>query len=403
MRGFFGGSTFQRNEADYSRGLRKCGACKFATDCTSPRIATTGDGGSQVLLIGEHPGEREDKLGKHFAGDRVLRLKESLQDIGESYKATWQTSAMICKPNEKGWSDKNIAYCRPGLLTEIDQLKPKVIILLGPAAIRAVMPAERGGAVGAADRWYGFNIPSKQFKAWLCPVFSINRVLEFWDNPITELIWHRQLRQAFDLVDKPVVAYSMKELQDKVELIYSPRQARLRLRDLRKKKGRVAFDYESNCLKPELPKAKLLACSFCHEGEDTFSFLIKNDDRLLKELALTLRHDKFRLIASNMKNEHRWTKSKLKVSIKTWWHDTMIASHIIDKRKNITSIKFQVFLYFGVPDYDRFVEPFIRSDKDGYNKLETMDPKDLLQYNGMDSLVEYMVAIEQRKALGMPL
>ncbi len=402
MRGFFGGSTFQRSEQDFSRGLRKCGACKFAQNCISPRIETTGDGTSQVLIIGEAPGVREDKLGKHFAGDKVLRLKESLSDIGQSYKATWQTSAMICKPGENGWTDRNIEYCRPGLLAEIDKLKPKVIILLGPAAIRAIMPTERGGSVGSAERWFGFSIPSRQFKAWLCPVFGIDRVLKFWDNPITKVIWHRHLKQAFSLVDEPAKALTERDLKEQVELIYSPHSAKLRLKDLLKKEGRLAFDYEANCLKPDKKKAQLLACSFCLEGKDTFSFLIK-DDSTFPLLKKVLTRDKFRFIASNLKNEERWSKSKLGVNVANWWHDTMLAAHITDPRKGITSIKFQAFLFYGIPDYDRFVDPFMKNDKHGFNKLHTMDPKDLLQYNGLDSLLEYKVAIRQRKVLGLPL
>lgn len=401
--GFFGGSALQRSTLDAGRGLPKCGICKFAPQCDSPRMEVGGRGKLPVLVVGEIPGVKEDQLGKHFAGLSGARLRDSFKEIGQDLRDCHLTYSMICRaPKGRAFSDVNINACRPTLLKTIDTVKPKVIILLGPATVRSLVPTERGGSVGAFDRWVGHAIPSAQYGAWLCPTYSPAHMLRMNEDPVLLKLWHQHLARAFKLTERKPVAYSMKELWAHVETITSPRLARLRLKDLARKSGRCAFDYEANCLKPDRKEAKLLAVSFCLEGKDTFSLLIKNQETL-DSISKVLRNPKLRMIASNMKNEERWTKAKMGHYVANWWWDTMVAAHVLDQRKGITSIKFQAFLYFGVPDYDRFVERFMEEDprNPGYNTLDKMDTKDLLNYNGLDSLLEFMVAEKQQQDMGL--
>lgn len=221
-------------------------------------------------------------------------------------------------------------------------------------------------------------------------------------DPILPTLFRTHLKKAFSLVGQTPRAYSIKELWDKVEIISSPRLARKRLADLAKKEGRLAFDYESNCIKPDKPKAKIFAASFCLNGEDTFTFMVENDETL-KAISPVLRSRRLAKIASNLKNEERWTLRMLGHPVAYWYHDTMLAAHTIDNRKDITGLKFQVFIYFGVPDYNKFVSSLLEaSDHEGYNKIHQIDSKDLMLYNGLDSLLEYMVMVEQRKVLGLP-
>lgn len=401
MPGFFRGSALERKTADTGRGLPKCGICKFAPNCNSPRMEPAGTGASGVLIVGEAPGEEEDASGKHFMGEGGDRLRDSLKEIGVSYKDAWKTYAMICSPKHRTWTDVNINACRPSLLRTIDELKPKVIILLGAAPVRSLMPVERGGSsTGAHGRWVGFNIPSFQHKAWLCPTYSPAQIFRYNEDPAILTLFHRHLRQAFSLVNKKPPAVDVRDLNAKIEIITSTSLARKRMNDLSKKEGILAFDYEANSIKPDRPEAKLYAVSFCLNGEDTFACLL--NESLYPELAAVLQSKRLAKVASNMKNEDRWTKRKLGFFVPNWYWDTMLAAHCLDNRKEITSIKFQAFLYFGIPNYDRFTEPYFRNDKrTGLNTIHKMDHKDLLTYNGLDSLLEFMVCMEQRKAFGL--
>lgn len=402
MPGFFRGSLLQRNTTD-GRGLPKCGKCGFATQCESPRLPVGGEGSTNVLLVGEAPGSEEDERGEHFVGEEGERLRLSLQEIGQEYDASWHTYSMICRPKEVGkFSDVNIEACRPSLLRTMDELKPRVVVLLGAAPVRSLMPSERNAAVGAIDRWVGFQIPSHQHQAWLCPTYSMATLLSFREDPALVRMFNNHLRAAFRKVKETPVTWTMKELWAKVETIDSPRLARKRLKKLAKQEGVLAFDYESTCLKPDGddPRRRILAASFCLNGDDTFALLIKNEETL-RALSPVLRSPRTKKVGSNIKFEERWTRAKLGHGVTGWFHDTMLAAHCLDNRKGVTSVKFQAFLYRGVPDYDRFVEPYMVENEAGFNKLATMDPKDLLNYNGLDSLLEYMVTEEQRKDMGL--
>jgi uracil-DNA glycosylase family 4 len=350
--------------------------------------------------VGEAPGADEDKAGKNFRGSLGTLLRDSLQAVGQRLEDCGQTYAMICRPPEgRSFTDVNINACRPALLTTIDRLKPKVVVLLGSAPVRSLIPAERGGSVGALEKWLGFTIPSLQHRAWLCPTYSLLSLARSGEDPTMLKLFQEHLRKAFSLVGKEPRAYSMKELWAKVETITSPREARLRLKKLAKQEGVVAFDYEANAIRPDRDEARLWAASFCLNGEDTFSFKIENEETL-RAISPVLRSPRLRKIAHNVKNEERWTRAKLGHPVVNWDWDPMIAAHVIDNRQGITGLKFQVFLYFGIPDYNKFVTPFFETGKNGFNRIHEVDTKDLLNYNGVDSLVTYMVAEEQKRVLG---
>lgn len=359
----------------------------------------SGPGSNGILLVGEAPSERDDAVGKHFRGETGDLLREHLGLAGIRYSECMRTSAMICHPT-KPWTDVNVASCRPTLLRTIDEHKPKVVILLGPATVRSLMPSERGGLVGAHQRWVGFTIPSWQHQAWLCPTWDARQVKRFREDPVVLKLWRDHFRRARDLVAVAPDALDVASMQKSCELIKSPRDARLRLKDLAKvKRGELAFDYESTCLKPDKEGARLLAASFCLDGEGTFAFPIR-DVEMAEAMSPVLRNEGLRKIGSNIKHEERWTKKVLGHGVAGWWHDTLQAAHCLDNRRGITSIKFQIYLYHGVPDYNQFVDPFIEEDpKTGLNRLAAMDQEDLLTYNSMDSLCEYLVCKKQRPLL----
>jgi DNA polymerase I-like protein with 3'-5' exonuclease and polymerase domains len=103
-------------------------------------------------------------------------------------------------------------------------------------------------------------------------------------------------------------------------------------------------------------------------------------------------------IGCNIKFENNWTKTHLGHNVKNWWFDTMVAAHVLDNRKGITSAKFQAFVQLGQPSYNDHIEPYLKG-KMGLNKIHELDLDDLLLYNGLDSLLEYKVAMIQMKQL----
>lgn len=398
---FFAPATWQ-GKVQQPR-LPQCGKCGLWKQCNSPKMKPTGKGLRSILFVAEAPGQKEDEKGTQLVGKTGKHLRKVLRKLGLDLEEAHKTNAVICRPPGNEINDLYIECCRPNLLKTIRELKPKVIVLLGGSSVRSLIPTERDASVGGITRWVGWTIPSHEHQAWICPTYHPSYILRM-EDPVLNLQFKQHLKRAIALEDESIPSENLEALKKKIEIITSPRDARLRLKDLSKKKGVLAFDYESTGLKPENVgdrKHRIVACSWCLNGEDTFAHMV-DDDRHHNLMRRILTNARFKKVASNLKNEERWTISKLGVHVANWWWDTMLAAHVLDNRKGITSVKFQAFIHLGIADYDSVVAPYFEdTDADGFNRINEIPPKDLLVYNGLDSLLEYLVMERQRKAMGL--
>ena len=396
---FFNPASWKGKEPK-SSGLAQCGRCGLSKQCISPRMETTGRGERKVLFVAEAPGLNEDQTGKQLVGKAGQILRKAIRELklGTDLEDCWKTNAVICRPPSNIIDDVYIDACRPNLLKTIKTLKPKVIVLLGAASVRSLLPLDWPKDIGALTRWVGWTIPSARHGAYICPTYHPSYLGRMDEDPVLMRMFKDHLRQAFKLETAERPTLTVKQLQSQVEVITSPRMGRKRMKDLASKHGRLAFDYETTGLKPDRAEHHIVSCSFCLNGTDTFACPI--DEGSLPALSAVLQNKRLRKIASNLKFEERWTLAKLGHRVSGWFWDTMLAAHIIDNRSNICSVKFQAFVLLGCPDYDSDIEPYLKAkDANGMNRIHELNLHDLLVYNGMDSLLEYKVAGRQMEIM----
>ena len=377
--------------------LPRCGQCGLSKRCLSPRMAPTGNGTRRILFVAEAPGQAEDKTGRQLVGPTGKLLRKVLHSIGEDLEDATKTNAIICRPPENKIQNIHLNSCRPNLIKTIRDIDPTVIVLMGSSPLESIVPLEWGGALGGIAKWEGWTIPSPMFNAWICPTYHPSYLSRMGNDKVLMKIFKRQLKRAYELErqGKPNPT-TLDEWEKQVEVITSPSQARSRLRDLVKKKGRLAFDYETTGLKPEREGHRIVSCSFCLNGEDTFACMV--DDRLLRLISRVLQNPKLLKIASNLKFEERWTRFIMGHGVKGWFWDTMLASHILDNRKGICSVKFQTYLLLGIGDYGGGLGRYLKAeDSNSINTIDRAPVNKLLLYNGLDSLFEYKVAEIQMK------
>jgi hypothetical protein len=185
--------------------------------------------------------------------------------------------------------------------------------------------------------------------------------------------------------------------QNDIECIYHPSKVRVAIQKLIQDALHldvpIAFDYEANCLKPEYPGAEIISCSMSN-GQWTIAYPWVGDAVLVTDEVL--RNPKIRKIASNLKYEERWTHHFLKHPVAGWYWDTMVAAHVLDNRESITSVKFQAFVLLGMKAWNEHIEPYMKvKGPEHLNRIKELPIRELLLYNGLDSLVEWLVAKKQ--------
>lgn len=387
------------------RSLPQCGACGLYEWCTSPKMTPRGDGRRRVLVVTDCPSEEEDATGLPFTGAAGTYTARILRGLGvDPVKDCWLTHAVICRPNKRGPTGPEVGFCRPNIMSTIQDLAPDVIIPLGHAAISSVIGAVWKEEVGPVARWAGWRIPSQDLNAWVCPTWDPAAVMRDKDD-VTKRQFRNHLKAAVALEGKPWPKGVPKWAAD-VKRVLDPARAASWLRKAAKREtGAVAFDYETNMLKADGDEARIVSCSVAWgRGEPENCIAYPWHGPAIEATGELLRCP-IPKIASNLKFEDRWTRHAFGHRVRGWAWDTMLAAHVADNRQAITSVKFQGFVRCGAPVWNDRIEPFLktRGDSNVNAILHDIDINDLLLYNGLDSIIEFRVAVDQIRELGYPV
>jgi uracil-DNA glycosylase family 4 len=103
---------------------------------------------SDVLLVGEGPGAREDATGRPFVGPAGQLLDELMHSIGWAREQVFIANVVKCRPPaNRDPEPGEIAACAPYLDRQEEALDPAVIVTLGRHSLRRYLPDARIGAV----------------------------------------------------------------------------------------------------------------------------------------------------------------------------------------------------------------------------------------------------------------
>jgi uracil-DNA glycosylase len=143
-----------------------CRGCVLWTRGTQT-VFGEGPKSARVMLVGEQPGDQEDRAGHPFVGPSGKLLDRALDEAGIDRDDVYVTNAVKHFKWERGEksarrihkkpNDSEIRACHPWLSEEIRLVRPEVIVCLGATAAQAIMgksfrvTKERGRAVKAPD------------------------------------------------------------------------------------------------------------------------------------------------------------------------------------------------------------------------------------------------------------
>ncbi len=137
----------------------KCTACPLYADATQT-VFGEGPVPAALMLIGETPGDQEDKLGRPFVGPAGKLLDRCLAKVGIVRDEAYVTNVVKhfkWEPRGKRRLHKKpnaleIAACKPWAGTEIALVEPKVLVLLGATAAQTCSARASMSAESAASR-----------------------------------------------------------------------------------------------------------------------------------------------------------------------------------------------------------------------------------------------------------
>lgn len=117
-----------------------CGLCKGRTQT----VFGTGSRNARWMLIGEAPGEQEDKQGAPFVGRSGKLLDSMLAAIGRSRQAdVFIANVIKCRPpGNRDPLPEEVARCSPYLMRQIELLNPDMILVLGRFAAQTLLQTD---------------------------------------------------------------------------------------------------------------------------------------------------------------------------------------------------------------------------------------------------------------------
>lgn len=125
----------------------RCQGCSLYQQA-SQTVFGEGRADAPIMLVGEQPGDREDRDGHPFVGPAGRLLTRALDDAGISAEQTYQTNAVkhfkfTRKEGKRRIHQKpgrtEVVACRPWLIAEIEAVQPRLIVCLGATAAQSLL------------------------------------------------------------------------------------------------------------------------------------------------------------------------------------------------------------------------------------------------------------------------
>jgi DNA polymerase len=134
-------------------GCRACELCQTRTQAVPGVGATTAD----LLVIGEAPGQEEDRQGEPFVGRAGQLLDRMLAAIGHDRTSVFITNVLKCRPpKNRDPKPDEIRACAPYLRRQIELMAPRAILSVGRVSAQSLL--ETGDAIGRLrGRWHTFG------------------------------------------------------------------------------------------------------------------------------------------------------------------------------------------------------------------------------------------------------
>lgn len=330
---------------------RNCTLCKLHSTANIVCLLGNGPKQSDIMIVGEAPGKKEDETGKPFVGQAGELLNEVLEQYGFDRDDVYVCNAVSCRPPDNRTPSKGeVKACSTWLKKQVASVKPKFVLLLGNTALLSVT-----GASGIKKKR---GKPFEQDGITYLPTYHPAYILR---DPNQRFMLEKDVRLFRDITEGGGIP--REENLDYV-IVRNRKQFDEMLNAL---VGHVSFDIETTCLYPWMRKspdfqnsvdAKITAIGFGTKHKqwclpvshrespwtmDALHEMIEEIGERLKDCIVT---------GHNAKFDFLW----MLVHFGVKWHeyfdfDTMLAHYMLDEN-DLHGLKYLAQKYCGAPDWD---------------------------------------------------
>jgi len=386
-----------------------CDVCPLSKQqLNTPCMKPTGSNKPILYFLGEAPGKTEDEMGRQFVGDSGKYLKNKLYRIIDEFEADeiirWSNIVRCRPPGNRTPDKKEIEYCLPSVMQDIELTKPCIIVGFGLVPLKALIGGRQ------MKLWRGRFIPIKigNHVCWYFPTYHPSFLLRRKGSYESEFekVFARDLQVIYNFISnykKPEYIES-NEYYSGITTVMDLPSIEEQFKRFKDKKD-IAIDIETDGLKGQDFSKRILSIAISDYYE-TFAFPYDHPeawvggdrDGILKTIKLMLdnflstRKDK---VAHNLKFELEWFYRLFgdqKIIRLPNWQDTMAQAYLLDERtdknEGMLNLDTLIRLNFG------FNLKELSPDVDRKNILKTPLPN-LLRYNALDAKYTFLLYKKQ--------
>jgi DNA polymerase len=121
-------------------------------------VFSDGNPSAPIMMVGEAPGEDEDRQGKPFVGVSGQLLDRMLGAVGMDRTSVYISNVIFWRPpGNRSPTDSEIASCLPFVERHIALVKPKILVLLGGVAAKTMLRT-KDGITRMRGKWVDYRI-----------------------------------------------------------------------------------------------------------------------------------------------------------------------------------------------------------------------------------------------------
>ncbi len=134
--------------SELAEALPSCRGCDLAENGSRP-VFGKGPDSARVVIVGEQPGDVEERRGQPFVGPAGNLLDRALAEAGIDRSQVWVTNSVLhfkftqAAPGKRRIHQSpdasEVVACKPWLEAQLNRLRPELVIILGATAGRALL------------------------------------------------------------------------------------------------------------------------------------------------------------------------------------------------------------------------------------------------------------------------